>query len=170
MRCRYLFLCVTLAACSPLYYHGEQVARSYQEESSIDSVALQRLVDRVVHEELDKQLEVHQWSDGMAVTETFSAPDSTGAQYLMERTTTTRTSRTETSASSSNRKDERYREKEDSTSVAFSQDIEVKEEEKTVDAKKEGWMPWYIYAVALLIGLFIGAALGLKFSFKNLKK
>lgn len=162
MKCRYLFLCLVLASCSPLYYSGEQVARTFNQETSIDSASLHRLLDRVVHDELEKQLDVHHWADESSVKETFSAPDSTGKQYLLERTTTSSSAHTETSAHSSHRQDEQYQEKVDSSSFKSSEDIEMKEEEKTITAKADGWMPWYIYAAALLGALVLGFALGVK--------
>ena len=155
MKCRYLFFVfLALAACSPLFYNGEQVARSFSQESAMDSASVQRLVDRVVHDELQKQLEVHHCTNGTYVKETFSAPDSSGRQFLMERTTSTSSSRTEASASSLHKQDEVFQEKVDSTTVKSSETMELKEEEKTITAKADGWMPWYIYAAAL-VGAFV---------------
>lgn len=161
MQCRYLFLCVALSACSPLHYYGERVTGTYTQQAVVDSVSLQRMMDRVVHEEIAKQLNVRNWSDGTEVKEIYSAPDSVGRQYLMERTTSTGSTHTETTASSSHRKDEQIQEKVDSSGHKTSEYIEIKQEERKTEAKADGWSPWR-YLPVLLVVLVLGFLLGMR--------
>ena len=137
MRRFYLFfVCLCLwAACSPRYYHGEQVSRAFSQEQSFDSASFRQLIDRVVHDELQKQLDICEWTAGTTVNEKLSQPDSTGAQHVTERTTTTFSKRSETSASTSHTKDEKHQEQVDSTRTKSSDSLEKKEEEKTVSAE-----------------------------------
>ena len=157
------FVCLCLwAACSPRYYHGEQASKAFSQAQSFDSASFQKMIDRVVHDELQKQLSIHEWAEQTTVNEKLSQPDSTGAQHVTERTTTTLSKRSETSASTSHTKDEKHQEKVDSTRTKTNDSIEIKQEEKTVDAKVEGWMPWYVYAAGLLVAIIIGVVLALK--------
>ena len=81
---------------------------------SADSASFRRLVDQVVHEELQQRLDIREWTEQTTVEETFSEPDSTGAQHVTKRSTTTFSKRSKTSAESTQGKDEKYQEQADS--------------------------------------------------------
>ena len=168
-----VFLCVfVLAACSPRYFSGEQVARTLDLQQQVDSASFKSMVDRVVHDELQKQLEVREILDQTSVKETLSAPDSTGAQYVMERTTTTTSRKSKTSAGVSQTKDEQVHEKKDSTARKASEILYIGEEENKFSKEVKGWCPWYIYVAALVAAVLIGfilAVRGKKWFHFNLK-
>lgn len=157
------FVCTcVLAACSPRYYHGEQVAKTYSQESACDSIFFRRMVDRIVKEELQKQFDLSLWKEEQTVKETFSDPDSLGAQHLVERTTTTHSEQLHASAASSYSKDENNQEKIDSSKVSSLNSMEVKEEEIKVAKEEKGWLPWYIYVLALGAAVLLGIVLAHK--------
>lgn len=150
-----------MAACSPLHYQREQVARTFSWDESTDSTSLCRLIDRVVHEELQNQLDISEWMNGVTVVETLSSPDSAGAQHVTERATTTFSKRRETSSSTAHTKGEKEVERTDSTSVKASSSELEKEEETHVKGRVDGWMPWYVYAVCLICAVVVGIGMAL---------
>lgn len=151
------FVCAfVLAGCSPRYFSGEQSARTFQHEESVDSASFKSLVDRLVHEELQKQLEIRELLEQTSVKETLSVPDSTGAQFVMERTTTTLSKKSKTSAGSTHTKDEDYHEKVDSTAKKSSDISFIEEEQKKITGEVKGWCPWYIYVAALVGAIVLG--------------
>ena len=163
----YLFfvcLCV-LAACSPRF--GEQVAKTFSQESMVDSAYVSRMVDRLVREELQRRLDVNMWTQGEIVKETLSEPDSTGAQHVTERTTATHSGRIQASASSSHTKDEKDHAQVDSSHVRASDAMEIKEEETKVTGKVDGFMPWYVYVLSLVIGFLVGMVAGMAVMYKR---
>ena len=152
-----VFLCVfVLAACSPRNFSGEQVARTYGYQGTADSASFKSMVDRLVHEELEKHLEIRDLMEQTSVKETLSAPDSTGAQYVMERTTTTTSKKSKTTAGSSQKKEEEVHEKKDSTAKQASEILYINEEQKKISGEVKGWCPWYIYVAALVAAVVIG--------------
>ena len=151
------FVCaIVLAACSPRNFSGEQVARTYGYQGSLDSASLKSMVDHMVHEELQQQLEIRELLEQTSVKETLSAPDSTGAQYVLERTTTTTSKKSKTSAGTSQTKDEEVHEKKDSTAKQASEILYINEEEKKFTGEVKGWCPWYIYVAALVAAVVLG--------------
>lgn len=151
------FVCLlVLAACSPRFYQREQVARTFSQDETMDSASFRRLIDRVVHDELQKQLDIREWMQAVTVNEKLSKPDSTGAQHVTERTTTTFSGGKETSSVVAHTKDEKNQERVDSTSVHAATSVMEKEEETIVAGKVEGWMPWYVYAAALVAAVIVG--------------
>lgn len=161
------YVCLfALAACSPRNFSGGQVARAFERHTSIDSASFRSLVDRMVHEELQKHLDIREWMDQTIVKEILSAPDSAGVQHVIERTTTTQSNRKETAASVSQSKEEKILEQADSTVVHSSDSTLMKEEEKTFEKEVKGWMPWYVYAAALCVAVLLGAILAWKFKGK----
>ena len=162
MRRLYLFFVFVSAACSPVNYSGGQTAKSVSMNSSEDSAAVRRLVDQAIHDELQKRMDIKEWTEQTTVEETFSAPDSTGAQHVEKRSTTTLSKRSHTSAESAQSKDTKREEKVDSVSQkGFSTYIE-KEEEKFVKGKVDRIIPWYVWPL-----LFIGAAIVVLFMWKH---
>lgn len=131
-------------------------------QQQVDSASFKSMVDRVVHEELQKQLEVREILDQTSVKETLSAPDSTGTQYVMERTTTTTSRKSKTSAGVSQTKDEQVHEKKDSTARKASEILYISEEEKKFSTEVKGWCPWYIYVAALVAAVVIGFILAVR--------
>lgn len=159
MRRLFLFFVCVLAACSPLHYSGEQTARTIAMASSVDSASFRRMVDQVVHEELQKRMNILELADQTTVEETFSAPDSTGAQHVTKRSTTTLSKRSQTTAESLQSKDVQYQEQVDSMRQESAASYIEREEEKYVNAKADRIIPWYVwpllFVAAALIGLFL---------------
>lgn len=122
----------------------------------MDSASFRRLIDRVVHDELQKQLDIREWMQAVTVNEKLSQPDSTGAQHVTERTTTTFSGGKETSSVVSHTKDEKNQDRVDSTSVHAANSVMEKKEETIVAGKVEGWMPWYVYVAALVAAVIVG--------------
>ena len=151
------FVCaIVLAACSPRNFSGEQVARTYGYQGTADSASFKSMVDRLVHEELETHLEIRDLMEQTSVKETLSAPDSTGAQYVMERTTTTTSKKSKTTAGTSQKKEEEVHEKKDSTAKQASEILYINEEQKKISGEVKGWCPWYIYVAGLVAALVIG--------------
>lgn len=149
------FVCIcVLAACSPLRYSGEQTARTVSVESGHDSASIHRLVDQLVHDELQQRLDIREWMEQTTVEETFSDPDSSGAQHVTKRSTTTFSKRSKTSAENTRAKDEKYQEQVDSVRKKATVSYIEKEEEKRVGAKVDRMIPWYVW-VLLLVGAMI---------------
>lgn len=161
--CRYyisFFVCLfALAACSPFHYSGEQTARAVYLDSSADSASFRKMVDQLVHEQLQKRLDILEWTEQTTVEETFSSPDSTGAQYVMKKNTTTLSKHTQASAESVQTKDEQYQEQIDSVSQTSTVSYIEKEEEKRVKGDVDRIIPWYVWPLlfiaAAIIGLFL---------------
>ena len=101
---------LVLAACSPRNFSGEQVARTYNQSQQLDTSSFHHLVDKLVHEEVQKFMDVHELTDMTSVNEVFSAPDSTGKQHVTERTTTKLRKRSDTSAGAMQKKEEHSQE------------------------------------------------------------
>lgn len=159
---RYLlfFVCIlAFASCAALRYDAAQEAKTVSIDSSADSASYRRMIDQIVHDELQNRLDIQEWVEQTTVTETLSAPDSTGAQHVTQRRTTTLSKRKQTSAEIAQTTEEKYQEQLDSTRQQATVSYLEKEEEKVVKAKKENSIPWYVYIVALvgaaLVGLYL---------------
>lgn len=150
-----VFFCV-LAACSSLRYSGEQTAKTVSMDLSADSASFRRLVDQVVHEELQHRLDIREWTEQTTVEETFSEPDSTGAQHVTKRSTTTFSKRSKTSAESTQGKDEKYQEQADSVRRHSTVSYIEKEEENKVLAEAKRFVPWYVWPVLLVGDMILG--------------
>ena len=145
------FVCAfVLAACSPRYYHGEQVARTLSQAETYDSTYLRRYIDRLVQEELQKRLDIQEWSQLVSVTELLSDPDSAGVQHVTERTTTTASHHSQTSAGSSWAKSEGTVAQLDSGKTQSSSSAILHEEKEEKTGEVKGWMPWYMYIAGLI--------------------
>ena len=151
---------LVLAACSTLKYSGEQTARTVSHDQAVDSAAYKRMIDQIVHEELQKWVDTKEWIQQTTVTERLSAPDSSGTQHVTDRTTTTLSRHSETSAGASQTKEDKIQERVDSTDIRTSDSIEIQEEKKASMAVK-GRMPWYVYVVSLLGAALLGFVMGL---------
>ena len=155
------FVCLlVLAACSPRSFSGGQVARTYSSQTESDSTDVHKRLDSYSNEDIRQILDWSSSLEQVTVTEKFSAPDSAGNQFLTERTTTTSRRRQESSAQTSHTKDQKYQEQTDSTHTNSTESVAIKEEEKTISGDIKGWMPWYVYVIALIVLTVLGALLG----------
>lgn len=155
------FVCLlVLAACSPRNFSVEQVARTYSCETGSDSTDVHKKLDSHTNEDIRQSLDWNSSLEQVTVTEKFSAPDSAGNQFLTERTTTTSRRRSESSAQTSHTKDQKYQEQTDSTHTNSTESVAIKEEEKTISGDIKGWMPWYVYVIALFVLTVLAALLG----------
>ena len=145
-----------MAACSPRNFSGEQVARTYEQEHHVDGTYVQHMVDSMLRQELQKYVDIHEVTEVRSLNEVYSAPDSTGQQHVKERTKTTMTKRSETSAGSTQVTEVKIQQQVDSTVSHASQITAITEDEKRVNGKVEGWLPWYVYVAALVVAVIIG--------------
>jgi cobalamin biosynthesis Mg chelatase CobN len=136
------------------------VARTYSSETESDSTDVHKRLDSYTNEDIRQSLDWNCSLEQVTVTEKYSAPDSAGHQFLTERTTTTTKGRTESSAQASHTKDQKIQEQTDSTSTNRKESAMIKEEEKTISADTGGWMPWYVYVIALFVLTVLAALLG----------
>ena len=156
------FVCAfVLAACSPRYYHGEQVARTLSQAETYDSTYLRRYIDRLVQEELQKRLDIQEWSQLVSVTELLSDPDSAGVQHVTERTTTTASHHSQTSAGSSWAKSEGTVAQLDSGKTQSSSSAILHEEKEEKTGEVKGWMSWYMYIAGLICAVIVGIVIAL---------
>ena len=151
---------LVLAACSPRSFSGGQVARTYSSQTESDSTDVHKRLDSYSNEDIRQILDWSSSLEQVTVTEKFSAPDSAGNQFLTERTTTTSRRRQESSAQTSHTKDQKYQEQTDSTHTNSTESVAIKEEEKTISGDIKGWMPWYVYVIALFVLTVLAALLG----------
>ena len=155
------FVCLlVLAACSPRSFSGGQVARTYSSQTESDSTDVHKRLDSYSNEDIRQILDWSSSLEQVTVTEKFSAPDSAGNQFLTERTTTTSRRRQESSAQTTHTKDQKYQEQTDSTHTNSTESVAIKEEEKTISGDIKGWMPWYVYVIALFVLTVLAALLG----------
>ena len=155
------FVCLlVLAACSPRSFSGGQVARTYSSQTESDSTDVHKRLDSYSNEDIRQSLDWSSSLEQVTVTEKYSAPDSAGNQFLTERMTTTSRRRQESSAQTSHTKDQKYQEQTDSTHTNSTESVAIKEEEKTISGDIKGWMPWYVYVIALFVLTVLAALLG----------
>lgn len=155
-----LFVCLSvLAACSPLHYSSEQVARTYSQEQLADSAFVRRILDQMVKERMHEQMEVYELSDGTFVREQFSMPDSTGQQHLVIRETSTFSRKKNASSQKTHSAEIEQKEQEDSVQVRQKATITYIEEQKKTNARTDGWMPWYVYLAAIVVAVLLGVIL-----------
>jgi cobalamin biosynthesis Mg chelatase CobN len=129
-------------------------------ENGSDSTDVHKRLDSYTNEDIRQILDWSSSLEQVTVTEKFSAPDSAGNQFLTERTTTTSRRRQESSAQTSHTKDQKYQEQTDSTHTNSTESVVIKEEEKTISGDIKGWMPWYVYVIALFVLTVLAALLG----------
>lgn len=157
------FVCmVVLAACSPRVVSGEQVAKTVTIEATVDSASIKEMVDRLVREEMQRKLDISELLNQTTTREVFTAPDSSGAQHLQERITTTLSRQKNTSAGSSYAKSDEVHAKVDSSAIKTSDSLYVREERIAIKEKRKGSMPWYIYVAGLLAAMVMGFLLAVR--------
>lgn len=163
-RCIFSFFCVfALASCSPKVYSSAQDVRAFESGRQSDSVSLSRLVDSRLELYFEHHLERAAELQQETVTERLSDPDSTGRQWVEERSTTRSVARSQTTSGGVSSQSAQLIRQEDSTAVrdtASVSELETHEESSVTPARK--WLPWYVYVGALLVALVLGFILGLR--------
>lgn len=154
------FVCLSaIAACSPRHYHGEQTAVALTQEQSSENSYLQKWMEQYVHQALQEWKSMQEWTDQVSVREVLSDPDSTGAQHVKERVTTTTTHHSEALAGSSRETQTQVKQQTDSTEVKEAGSVIYTEQKKVVNGEVKGFMPWYVYAAALCGAILVGIVL-----------
>ena len=165
-KCIFFFFCVlALASCSPKIYSGVQDVRALEEARRRDSIALERRMEARLQELVEQRIERIESQQTETVHEVYSAPDTAGRQYVVERSTTHTTSGSSTVASSHAVREQQLLEKTDSVAVADSSNVEqleIHEEEEVAPAPSARRSRWYIYIIGLVAALLAGVALGIK--------
>ena len=165
MRRSIVFLCYFLAltACSPRSFSGERAVRTYSLSDTADSAAVRRWLDKAVQESVEQHVQTVFDFDAVTVRETFSAPDSTGAQYVTSKSTTRAQGRSVSTAGTESTRAEKVSGGMDSTAVASTHGEALTERREQIGGEVRGWLPWYVY-VTVLVG---AAVLGLVLSFRG---
>ena len=165
-KCIFLFSCVlALASCSPKIYSGVQDVRALEEARRRDSIALERRMEARLQELVEQRLERIESQQTETVHEVYSAPDTSGRQYVVERSTTHTVSGSSTVASSYSAREQQLLEKTDSVSVADSsklEQLEIHEEEEVAPAPAARKSRLYLYIIGLVAALACGVVLGVR--------
>ena len=137
-KCIFLFSCVlALASCSPKIYSGVQDVRALDEARRRDSIAFERRMEARLQELVEQRFERIESQQTETVHEVYSAPDTSGHQYVVERSTTHTVAGSSTVASSYAAREQQLLEKTDSVAVADSskvEQLEIHEEEEIAPA------------------------------------
>ena len=151
--CRFVksfFVCLlVLAACSPRYFNGGQVARTSSHKSASDSTGVHRTIDYSSTSGLQQNIDWKSSMDVTTVKEVLSAPDSSGRQYVIERTTTT--AKTKSQSAATQKKEENLQASVDSTSHVEKEQTQQTEQEKNFSTKVRVGPPWYVWVIGVLI-------------------
>ena len=158
MRRCIVFLCCFLAltACSPRSFSGERAVRTYTLSDTADSASVRRWLDRAVRESMEQHAQTVFDFDAVTVRETLSAPDSTGAQYVTSTSTTHARGRSVSTSGTESAREEKISGGVDSTAVASTHGEALTERRDQIGGEVRGWLPWYVYVIALLGALIIG--------------
>jgi cobalamin biosynthesis Mg chelatase CobN len=154
-----------LASCSPKIVSGVQEVRALETDRSRDSVAVARWVDERMNLWQERTVERTEDQQTETVREVFSAPDTAGRQWVVERSTTRSESGASTRAGSVTRKAQQTTERTDSVAVADTSRVEAAEIREEVEKKADSrvsFIPWYVYLSALLLAVICGFLLGLR--------
>ena len=158
-----LFFCVyAIAACSPRYYHGEQAAVALNHEQSFENASLQKWMEQYVHDALQQWQNIQSWTEQVSVKEVMSDPDSTGAQHVTERMTTTTQHHVQSASGSQAETETALKERSDSSMSATHENMAFREEEMVVSGKVSGPIPWYVVVVSLVGAVVVGLYLAMK--------
>lgn len=153
--CRFVksfFVCfLVLAACSPRYFNGGQVARTSSHESASDSTGVHRTIDYSSISGLQQNIDWKSSMDVTTVKEVLSAPDSSGRQYVIERTTTTAKTQSQSASTATQTKEENLQASVDSTSHVEKEQTQQTEQEKTFSTKVRFGPPWYVWCIGILV-------------------
>lgn len=165
-KCIFSFFCVlALAACSPKTFSGVQEARASAHTQITDSTAVSSWVRASIQEYIDEHFERVESLRTETVREILSAPDSSGRQHVVERSTTHTVSGAHTQAGTSAQTIQQLEERRDSVAVADSlgtESAEIREEIKSGEAvasKRSGKLIISLIALAVsLISLLLSIA------------
>lgn len=153
--CRFVksfFVCfLVLAACSPRYFNGGQVARTSSHESASDSTNVHRTIDYSSISGLQQNIDWRSSMDVTTVKEILSTPDSSGNQYVIERITTTAKGQSQSTTTSIQTKEENMQAAVDSTSHVEKEQAQQTEQEKNFSTKVRVGPPWYVWVIGVLI-------------------
>lgn len=167
-KCIFSFFCVlALAACSPKTYSGVQEARASAHTQIADSSAVSSWVRASIREYIDEHFERVETLRTETVREVLSAPDSTGRQHVVKRSTTHTVSGAHTQAGTSAQTIQQRKELRDSVAVADSirtESAEIREEIKSVPSRDQVGtkLKWRAYVFGALILMMLGFYLGWK--------
>ncbi len=165
-KCIFFFFCVfALISCSPKIYSGVQDVRALEEARRRDSIAFERRMEARLQELVEQRFERIESQQTETVHEVFSAPDTSGRQYVVERSTTHTVAGSSTVASSVSAREQQLLEKTDSVAITDSAKVdltEIHEEEEVAPAPSARRSRWYIYIIGLVAALLAGVALGIK--------
>lgn len=165
-KCIFFFFCVlALASCSPKTFSGVQDVRALQEARRRDSIAFERRMEVLLRELVDQRFERIESQQSETVHEVYSAPDTAGRQYVVERSTTHTVAGSSTVASSHSAREQQLLEKTDSVAVADSSNVEqleIHEEEEVAPAPAARRSRLYLYIIGLVAALVCGVVLGVR--------
>ena len=158
-RCILLFFCVSVAACSPKHFTGERTVQSTQHSVMADSASVSRWLRETVSQIMTEQTETMATTETETVREIFSAPDTSGVQYVVERDVTRQTAKSKTSTGRKASTAAEKEEKADSLQTVQA-DVDITSTaSETVQMKKRRPFPWWCYLVmacaALAGGYFL---------------
>ncbi|MBP3202325.1 MAG: hypothetical protein J6M31_01815 [Bacteroidales bacterium] len=142
---------LVLAACSPRYFNGGQVARTSSHESAADSTGVHRTIDYSSISGLQQNIDWKSSMDVTTVKEVLSAPDSSGRQYVIERTTTTAKTQSQSASTATQTKEENLQASVDSTSHVEKEQTQQTEQKKNFSTKVRVGPPWYVWVIGVLI-------------------
>jgi cobalamin biosynthesis Mg chelatase CobN len=147
---------LALTACSPKNFSGERAVRTYSLSETADSAAVLRWLDKAVRESVEQHVQTVFDFDAVTVRETLSAPDSTGAQYVTSTSTTHSRGRSVSTSGTESAREERISEGTDSTAVSSTHGEAITERREKISGEVRGWIPWYVYVIALIGAVVIG--------------
>ena len=164
MRRCIVFMCAFLAltACSPRSFIGERAVRTSIISDDYDSTAFHRWLDKAVRESMERHVEMSFDFDAVTVTETFSAPDSTGKQHIISTSTTQMKGTSSSSSGTVSSREESVSDRTDSSSVELAHGELLTEEHEKVNGTIEGFIPWYVYLIALVGAIIIGIGVAMR--------
>lgn len=165
-KCIFSFFCVfALASCSPKIVSGVQEVRALETDRARDSVAVAHWIDERLSSWREQTVERTEENRTETVREIFSAPDTAGRQWVVERSTTRTEAGASTRAGSVTRQEHQAVERTDSVAVADTSRLEAAEIREEVEKRADSraaFLPWYVYLSALLMAVICGFLLGLR--------
>lgn len=127
------------------------MARTSSHESASDSTGVHRTIDYSSISGLQQNIDWKSSMDVTTVKEVLSAPDSSGRQYVIERTTTTAKTQSQSASTAAQTKEEKLQASMDSTSHVEKEQTQQTEKEKNFSTKVRVGPPWYVWVIGVLI-------------------
>ncbi len=157
-RCIFFVFCVFffLPSCSPKHYIGERTGRAFQQSVLADSSSVSRWLQATVSQLVSESMEKVEHTESEEVREIYSEPDSTGAQYVLQRDVIRHSSQTQ--ITSGRTEDVRTETAESSDSLALHNSVTIGEEMTAESAElvRKRPLPWWMFAGMLAA---VGASL-----------